>query len=324
MSEGGIKFLGTLRGHRGAVTALACPLTNDSAIKVVSTSRDGTAVSWVGATDRISEDSDLAIPARRLEGHTGFVQDVALTNNAEYALTASWDKSLRLWNLKTGAGFNKFLGHQKDVLSCAFSPDNRHILSGGRDNKLKIWNVKGECVYTLDRDSHTDWVSCVRFSPAVQNPLIVSGGWDNVVKVWSLSEFRCVYTLRGHKGYVSSVTVSPDGSLCASAGKDGNAKLWDLSRGEHLYELECNEPINQIAFSPNRYWLCAATESAIRVWDLENKEVVAELTPQVPASKEKGASKVKPVCTTIAWSADGSTLYSGYSDGAIRVWGVQD
>jgi len=318
MSEGGIKYIGQLKGHRGAVTALACPQTADSSIKVISASRDNTLVSWIGATDRISEESDFAIPQRRLEGHSGFVQDAALTNNAEYALSASWDRSLRLWNLKTGQCFNKFLGHSKDVLTCAFSPDNRHILSGGRDSKLKIWNVKGECVYTLDRDSHADWVSCVRFSPQVQNPLIVSGGWDNVVKVWSLAEFRCLYTLRGHRGYITSVTVSPDGSLCASAGKDGMAKLWDLSRGEHLYELECGEPINQIAFSPNRYWLCAATESAIRVWDLENKEVVAELFPQV----QKGQAKA--ICTCIAWSADGSTLYSGYTDNTIRVWGVHD
>jgi len=307
-----------MKGHRDWVTSLVCPQTTDSSIQVVSGSRDGTLVSWAAAETRNSVEDSYAVPTRRLEGHTGFVQDVALTNNAEYALSASWDKSLRLWNLKSGACLGKFIGHSKDVLTTAFSPDNRHILSGGRDNKLKIWNVKGECVYTLDKDCHTDWVSCVRFSPAVQSPLIVSGGWDNVVKVWSLSDFRCLHTLKGHTGYVSTVTVSPDGSLCASAGKDGSAKLWDLNRGENLYELTCNEVINQLAFSPNRYWLCAATEKMIRIWDLENKDVVAELLP--PASK-KG---VAPECLSVAWSADGSTLFAGFSDNVIRVYGVHD
>jgi guanine nucleotide-binding protein subunit beta-2-like 1 protein len=107
--------------------------------------------------------------------------------------------------------------------------------------------------------------------------------------------------------------------LCASGGKDGVAKLWDLSRGEHLYELECSEVINQIAFSPNRYWLCAATEKAVRVWDLETKEIVAELIPQAKGEKDKS-----PECTSIAWSADGSTLYSGYTDNTVRVWAVRD
>jgi guanine nucleotide-binding protein subunit beta-2-like 1 protein len=90
--------------------------------------------------------------------------------------------------------------------------------------------------------------------------------------------------------------VSPDGSLCASAGKDGTARLRDLSRGEHLYELACGEPVNQICFSPNRYWLCAATETSIRIFDLENKEVIAELSPETQSKKSK------PECTSIAWS----------------------
>jgi len=311
------EYKGLMKGHRDWVTSLVCPQTTDSAIQVVSGSRDGTLVSWTANESRNSVEEAYCKPVRRLEGHTGFVQDVALTNNAEYALSASWDKSLRLWNLKTGACFGKFLGHTKDVLSTAFSPDNRHILSGGRDNKLKIWNVKGECVYTLDKDCHTDWVSCVRFSPAVQSPLIVSGGWDNVVKVWSLSDFKCMHTLTGHSGYVSTVTVSPDGSLCASAGKDGSAKLWDLSRGENLYELTCGEPINQLAFSPNRYWLCAATASGVRIWDLESKDTVVEVVPETD-------KKTKPECLSVAWSADGSTLYCGYNDNTIRVFGVRD
>ena len=313
-----VTYEGQLKGHRGWVTALACPQANDSSIKVVSASRDNSLVSWKGAENRNSIEDDYAVPHRRLEGHTGFVQDVALSNNAEFALSASWDRSLRLWNLKTGDTICKFNGHTKDVTCVAFSPDNRQIVSGGRDHQLKMWNVKGECMFTMERDCHTDWVSCVRFSPAPQSPLIVSGGWDNLVKVWSLSEFRCLHTLKGHTGAVNSVAISPDGSLCASAGKDGTAKLWDLTRGEHLYELECGEPINQICFSPNRYWLCAATESGIRIWDLENKDVVAELIPEI----QKKA--VKPECTSISWSADGSTLYSGYTDNTVRVWGVRD
>ena len=49
----------------------------------------------------------------------------------------------------------------------------------------QVWNTLGECKYTISEDGHTDWVSCVRFSPNLQNPLIVSGGWDKVVKVSS-------------------------------------------------------------------------------------------------------------------------------------------
>jgi len=47
--------------------------------------------------------------------------------------------------------------------------------------------------------------------------------------------------------------------------QDGTAMLWDLAEGKKLYSLEANETIHALCFSPNRYWLCAATDSAIKV-----------------------------------------------------------
>lgn len=64
--------------------------------------------------------------------------------------------------------------------------DNRQIVSGSRDKTIKLWNTLAECKYTIQDDGHTDWVSCVRFSPNHANPIIVSAGWDRVVKVRSL------------------------------------------------------------------------------------------------------------------------------------------
>lgn len=65
--------------------------------------------------------------------------------------------------------------------------------------------------------------------------------------------------------YLNTVTVSPDGSLCASGGKDGTAMLWDLKEGKRLYSLDAGEIIHSLVFSPNRYWLCAATTAGIKV-----------------------------------------------------------
>ena len=101
-------------------------------------------------------------------------------------------------------------------------------------------------------DCHTNWVSCVRFSPNAQNPVIVSCGWDKLVKVgsslasvsqpfhiihllsisspilvspshpqqvWNLTNCKLKTNHFGHNGFLNCVTVSPDGSLCASGGK---------------------------------------------------------------------------------------------------------
>ena len=69
----------------------------------------------------------------------------------------------------------------------------------------------------------------MRFSPSAANPLIVSCGWDKLVKVWNLTNCKLRTNLVGHSGYLNTVTVSPDGSLRASGGKDGTAMLWMMA-----------------------------------------------------------------------------------------------
>lgn len=106
-----------------------------------------------------------------------------ISSDGAYALSASWDKTLRLWELATGTTTRRFVGHTNDVLSVSFSADNRQIVSGARDKSIKLWNTLGDCKYTITEKGHSDWVSCVRFSPNPQNPVIVSSGWDKLVKV---------------------------------------------------------------------------------------------------------------------------------------------
>lgn len=106
-----------------------------------------------------------------------------ISSDGAYALSSSWDKTLRLWELSTGVTTRRFVGHTNDVLSVSFSADNRQIVSGSRDRTIKLWNTLGDCKFTITDKGHTEWVSCVRFSPNPQNPVIVSAGWDKMVKV---------------------------------------------------------------------------------------------------------------------------------------------
>lgn len=304
---------GTLKGHGNWVTAIAT--TPEAPDMILSASRDKTIIVWKLTRD----ESNYGIPRRSLRGHNHFVQDVVISSDGQFALSASWDKTLRLWDLNTGKTTRQFIGHTGDVLSVSFSPDNRQIVSGSRDKTIKLWNTLGECKFNIVEESHSEWASCVRFSPNPQNPVIVSAGWDKLVKVWDANKYQLKTNHYGHTGYINTVTISPDGSLCASGGKDGITMLWDLNDGKHLYSLEAGDVINALVFSPSRYWLCAATGSSIKIWDLQTKKVVDELKPEFP---EQGRKALTPQVTSLAWSADGQTLFSGYTDNVIRVWQV--
>jgi len=271
----------------------------------------------------VREEDNYGYARRALKGHNHFVSDIAISSDGQFALSGSWDATLRLWEIATGKSTRRFVGHTKDVLSVAFSADNRQIVSASRDRTVKLWNTLGECKFTIIEDAHTEWVSCVRFPPVAPAPgstgVIVSAGWDKLVKVWNLSNCRLKNNLAGHTGYLNTVTVSPDGSLCASGGKDGVAMLWDLLEGRRLYVLEAGDIIHSLVFSPNRYWLVAATSTAIKIWDLETKGMVDEIRLELPPA---GKNAQVPYCTSLSWSADGTDLFAGYTDSTVRVYSV--
>jgi guanine nucleotide-binding protein subunit beta-2-like 1 protein len=177
---------------------------------LLSASRDKTLIIWNLTRDETS----YGYPKRSLKGHSHIVSDCVrwprttkaqaklraigwlgrrdgwadscaqvISSDGAYALSSSWDKTLRLWELSTGVTTRRFVGHTNDVLSVSFSADNRQIVSGSRDRTIKLWNTLGDCKYTITDKGHTEWVSCVRFSPNPQNPVIVSAGWDKLVKV---------------------------------------------------------------------------------------------------------------------------------------------
>lgn len=170
---------GTLIGHSDWVTQIAT--NRQFPDTILSSSRDKTLIVWkLNETDELN----YGYPMKRLKGHGHFITDVVLSQDGHYALSGSWDKTLRLWDLNVCKTTRRFEGHTNDVLSVAFSPDNRQIVSGSRDKSIKLWNTLAQCKYSIaEANAHNDWVSCVRFSPSNSNPIIVSAGWDRMVKV---------------------------------------------------------------------------------------------------------------------------------------------
>ena len=83
-----------------------------------------------------------------------------------------------------------------------------------------------------------------------------------------------------------------------------------------MYSLPAGGVINALEFSPNRYWLVAATDVCIRIWDLEGKTVKADLNLDIKSGP-------KPRALSLAWNANGTVLYAGYTDAVIRVWEVK-
>merc|ERR1712135_152657 len=86
--------------------------------------RDKTLIVW----KLTREENNYGVPQKRLYGHSHFVSDVVLSSDGHFALSGSWDKTLRLWDLSAGKSTRRFEDHTKDVLSVAFSADDHQIV----------------------------------------------------------------------------------------------------------------------------------------------------------------------------------------------------
>ncbi|AEA39105.1 guanine nucleotide-binding protein beta SU like protein (nucleomorph) [Cryptomonas paramecium] len=295
--------------HSDAITCICVTSFN---LPIFATgSRDCTILIW----KIVREDEIKFIPKKRLRGHSHFISNLDFSMDGRFCLSSSWDKTINLWDIENTKIVKKFIGHQHDVLWAEFSKNNKKIISSSRDNTIKIWNTIGQCKSTLIDKISTSWISCVKFI-SNKNIGIMSCSWDGMIKIWNMSKKKVHTRFVGHKGYLCSLSISPDSSLCASGGKDGIVMLWDLQEAKHLYSLDINESINCLCFCPTRYWLCAGTSKGVKIWDLESKVMIEKVKADLPGYD---MFKNKPMSMSINWTADGNFFFSGFIDGELKI-----
>ena len=266
-------------------------------------------------------------PRAILTGHNHIVQDLVLSSDGQYAISASWDKTLRLWELNKKKCMAIFNGHTDDVLSVSFSKGNRQIISAGRDKTMKLWNIHGDCKHTTP--PLEEWITCAKFGMSDDNSPVVSAGYDRVVRIWDRKTFTQKFGLVGHTGYINSLAISPDSTLVASGGQDKIVNVWDVNTGAFMYPLNAGAVINHIDYSPNRFWIAVATDNGVKIFDLSKKACISDIKLQASdlqgaAEADKEAKKAPkiPKALSCAFSPDGASLFAGYSDGSIRCWSV--
>ncbi|KAF7393335.1 hypothetical protein HZH66_009168 [Vespula vulgaris] len=141
--------------------------------KLVSGSDDFTLFLWKPEKEKK--------PIARMTGHQQLINDVKFSPDGRIIASASFDKSIKLWDSNTGNYIASLRGHVQAVYSITWSADSRLLLSGSADSTLKVWSMKTKKLYE-DLPGHADEVYAVDWSP--DGLRVASGGKDKVLKLW--------------------------------------------------------------------------------------------------------------------------------------------
>ncbi|WWD18901.1 hypothetical protein CI109_103357 [Kwoniella shandongensis] len=285
----------------GRVTTLqdeAANRTGDLYIRSICFSPDGKFLA-TGAEDRQIRIWDIKQKRIRhlLQGHMQEIYSLDFSRDGRFLVSGSGDKSARIWDIEKGIcvfdlRIEDFIHNEHGpidagITSVALSPDGKLVAAGSLDTMVRVWNVTtGQQVERLK--GHKDSVYSVAFSP--DGKCLVSGSLDRTLRIWDLGATKreveslppgskdvqknlgtCQSTLNGHKDYVLSVAISPDGQWVVSGSKDRSIQFWHIATGQAQLMLQGhkNSVISIDLARSGGYLASGSGDCMARIWKYE-------------------------------------------------------
>lgn len=230
-------------------------------------------------------------------GHSGWVISIAFSPDGRLAATGSEDKTVRIWNVRTGEMLTTLQGHTARVETIRFSPDGRLLatLSQGGD-RIRLWDPRRGRLLATVRAGQMLFNIALAFSPDSRKLAVV--GFDERIYFWNLRTFQRE-GFYAHSSDIESINTpqalafSPDGTRLAVGGEAppfqanfqrGAVTLLDVRTLKPLRKLICREPVTRLTFAMDgrslltgsSSWALDARVTEAHLWDLGTGRVHPE------------------------------------------------
>ena len=261
------KFTRYLEGVEGAVHVLKFSVDGSRlAVAGGLPARSGTVLLYDGKRP--------TKPVATITGHEDVVYGMDFAPNGQRLATASFDKLVKVWDLKTQKEVFTIARHSDQVYAVAYSPDGSSIVSAGKDLSVKIFSAE-------DGKSKRSLVGHGRpvltLGITADSKQLLSAGEETQIRWWSLENGSSTRRASGHSGGINELVFSGDRKVIASVGTDKRVHIWNPANGgqtktlagadDHLFAVALNSDGKRVA--------AGGFKGVARVWDIASGRVLA-------------------------------------------------
>jgi cytochrome c len=252
--------------------------------------------------------------------HKGKIVDLDFSRNGKYLLSASWDGSVGIWDIKKRKNIRFLKGHKGPVYSVKYSKDNKYIYSSGYDGEIKMWEAKnGNYIRPLIKNG---WGISV-FEIDEKKNFIAYGSTDGKIKIKKMKEDTLILKIGEDRTPILSMYYLEKENLISFGNAKGrmiilHTNSWSLVRDFNAV----NGPIwDNILFPKDSSLIVAGLDDFLTRWEifdfppeiLERPGPARRFNPLKEASNgEKQFARKCSVCHTLIANGKkraGPTLY---------------
>lgn len=277
--------------------------------------------------------------------------------------SCSFDRTIKLWDIKSNKELMVFVGHQDDVVFVEFMNDGRNIVSCSLDETIRIWETATGKMIKMFKYSGLSYgcainhkknqiaictksniqiidlnngdiintfegdnygIHCISYSPDGSR-IALSLNYSYDIIIIDANKGYTIQTLKRHTDRVMSISFSPNGSKLASSSMDKSVRVWDIATSKNILTFGNRENPRDVRFSPNGKKIAYATYTDYQSNDHHLRIVDLETGKDLKifTGTVTGESFVDFI-PTLSFSLDGNLIVTSSEAGIIRKWSVID